>query len=74
MSPGSSSTTTRSGPTREPATSTSGKVSFGEPKLRQNADAILGAIKAAKPASLKGAYVKSGYLTTTMGPAIKTEI
>jgi large subunit ribosomal protein L1 len=51
-----------------------GKVSFGPEKLQQNADAILKSIKAAKPASLKGIYIKSAYISTTMGPSIKTDI
>lgn len=51
-----------------------GKVSFGPEKLVQNADAVLSSIRAAKPASLKGIYIKSAYLTTTMGPSIKLEV
>ncbi len=48
-----------------------GKVSFGADKLAQNANVVLSSIKSAKPASVKGTYVKSVYLTTTMGPSIK---
>lgn len=48
-----------------------GKVGFGADKLALNVNAVLAAIKAAKPASVKGAYVKSIYVTTTMGPSIK---
>ncbi|MBI2592479.1 50S ribosomal protein L1 [Candidatus Saccharibacteria bacterium] len=51
-----------------------GKVSFGPDKLRQNADAVLASIKAAKPSSLKGAYISSAYVTTTMGPSIKVAL
>ncbi len=47
-----------------------GKVSFGKDKLQDNAKAILESIKAAKPASVKGAYVQSVFVTTTMGPSI----
>jgi large subunit ribosomal protein L1 len=47
-----------------------GKVSFGAKKLEDNARAVLGSIKAAKPASLKGTYVEAIYVTTTMGPSI----
>lgn len=47
-----------------------GKVSFGKDKLHQNAQAVLASIKAAKPASLKGAYIRSMYVTTAMGPSI----
>lgn len=51
-----------------------GKVSFGPEKLSQNAQVVLGAIKAAKPASIKGVYIKSIYTSTTMGPSIPTEM
>ncbi|MBI3624219.1 50S ribosomal protein L1 [Candidatus Saccharibacteria bacterium] len=47
-----------------------GKVSFGQDKLTQNAQSILDSIKAAKPASLKGTYILSTFVTTTMGPSI----
>ena len=48
-----------------------GKVSFGPEKLKENVDAVFASIKSAKPASIKGNYVKSIHLTTTMGPSIK---
>ena len=48
-----------------------GKVSFGAGKLLENAEAFFGSLKAQKPASLKGSYVKSVYVTTTMGPSIQ---
>ncbi len=49
-----------------------GKVSFGAEKLTQNAEAVLSAIKAAKPASIKGGiFVKAIHLTTTMGPSVR---
>ncbi len=48
-----------------------GKVSFGADKLLQNAEAVMSSIRAAKPASLKGDYIKSVFVTTTMGPSIK---
>ncbi len=51
-----------------------GKVSFGAEKLGQNAQAVLASIRANKPASIKGAFVKTSYVTTTMGPSIKTEV
>ena len=50
-----------------------GKVSFGAEKLLQNANAFFESLKAQKPNSLKGTYVKSVYLTTTMGPSIAVE-
>ncbi len=48
-----------------------GKVSFSVTDLAKNAEAVLGAIKAAKPASLKGGYMVSTFVTTSMGPSIK---
>ena len=50
-----------------------GKVSFGVDKLMQNAEAFFESLKAQKPASLKGSYVKSVFVTTTMGPSIAVE-
>ena len=48
-----------------------GKVSFGPEKLKENLDAVFASIKAAKPASIKGNYVKAIHLTTAMGPSIR---
>ncbi len=50
-----------------------GKVSFGTEKLLANATAFLDSLRAQKPASLKGNYVKSTNITTTMGPGIKVD-
>ena len=47
-----------------------GKVSFGADKLNENVRAILSSIKSNKPASIKGSYVRSIFVTTTMGPSI----
>ena len=51
-----------------------GKVSFGEQKLKNNFDITYSSIRSAKPVSVKGVYIKSAYLTTTMGPSIKLEV
>lgn len=51
-----------------------GKVSFGTKKLSENIDAVVASIKQNKPASLKGTYVKSVALTTSMGPSIKVSV
>ena len=47
-----------------------GKVSFGTEKLLENYNTIMEAIIKAKPAAAKGQYIKSVYVTTTMGPGI----
>ena len=50
-----------------------GKVSFGVDKLLENAEAFFDSLKNQKPAPLKGSYVKSVFITTTMGPSIEIE-
>lgn len=50
-----------------------GKVSFGEAKLMENAKAFLDALNTAKPTTLKGGYILSLSLSTTMGPGVKVE-
>ena len=48
-----------------------GKASFGEAKIKENFDTLLGAIIKAKPAAAKGQYIKSCVVASTMGPGIK---
>ncbi len=48
-----------------------GKASFDATKLEENLKAFQTALEAAKPSTAKGAFVKSLYLTTTMGPSVK---
>ena len=48
-----------------------GKVSFCGSKLTENAKAILNSLKANKPSGLKCNYVRSIYVTTSMGPSIR---
>ena len=48
-----------------------GKVSFSEEQLVENLKAIMDAIVKAKPASLKGTYLKSITISSTMGPGVK---
>ena len=50
-----------------------GKVSFGTDKLLENANTFFDSLKSQKPASIKGQYVKSVFITTTMGPSIAIE-
>jgi large subunit ribosomal protein L1 len=51
-----------------------GKVSFEEQKLIDNLTAIMEAVVKAKPSGAKGQYVKSAYITTTMGPSVKLDV
>ena len=48
-----------------------GKASFTEEKLSENFQTLMGAIVKAKPSALKGTYMKSVVLTSTMGPGVK---
>jgi large subunit ribosomal protein L1 len=48
-----------------------GKASFTEEALRENFQTLIGAINKARPSALKGQYLKSVVLTSTMGPGIK---
>ena len=48
-----------------------GKVSFDEEKLVENLTALMEAVVKAKPSSAKGTYLKSLYLSTTMGPSVR---
>ena len=48
-----------------------GKASFSAEQIQENFEALMGAIVKAKPASLKGQYLKSVTLTSTMGPGVK---
>ena len=48
-----------------------GKASFSEEQLEQNFNALMDAIAMAKPSSVKGQYLKSITLATTMGPGVK---
>ena len=48
-----------------------GKVSFGAEKLGENLQTLMDAINKAKPAAAKGTYVRSLYLSSTMGPGVR---
>ena len=51
-----------------------GKASFTEKQLIENLDAFMATIIKAKPATVKGDYIKNIAITTTMGPGIKVLI
>ena len=48
-----------------------GKVSFTEEQLTENFNAVMGAIIKARPAAVKGAFLKSVVVSSTMGPGVK---
>ena len=50
-----------------------GKVSFSDADLLENLNAFVAAILRVKPATVKGDYVKSISIASTMGPGIKVE-
>ncbi len=51
-----------------------GKASFDEQKLTDNFQTLIDAIMKAKPSAVKGAYLKSVTLTSTMGPGVKLNV
>jgi large subunit ribosomal protein L1 len=51
-----------------------GKISFDKDKLLENLAVAIEAIAKAKPSGAKGQYIRSAYLTTSMGPGFKLDI
>ena len=51
-----------------------GKASFTQEQLEENFKAVMDAIMKAKPSALKGQYLKSISVTSTMGPGIKLNV
>ena len=51
-----------------------GKASFTEEQLADNFQTLMDAINKAKPSSLKGQYLKSVTLTSTMGPGVRLNV
>jgi len=51
-----------------------GKASFEARMLMDNLTALMEAVVKAKPSGAKGQYIKSAYITTTMGPGIKLDV
>ncbi len=50
-----------------------GKSSFDEGKLRDNIQSVADALNRARPNSAKGTYMKSTFVSTTMGPSIRVD-
>ena len=51
-----------------------GKISFDKKHLEENLEALIEAVKKAKPSSSKGVYIKNLSLSSTMGPGIKVSL
>jgi len=51
-----------------------GKVSFDAVKLSENAQALIGSVLKAKPATAKGRYLKSIVVSSTMGPGVHVDL
>lgn len=51
-----------------------GKISFDEYKLYENASRVIEAINEAKPASVKGKFIRSIFISLTMNPALKIAV
>jgi len=48
-----------------------GKISFTPEKIFENASCVIEAINEAKPASVKGKFVKSSYISVSMNPGLQ---
>ena len=51
-----------------------GKASFESQKLLENLTALVDAVVRAKPSGAKGQYIKSAFISTTMGPSVKLDL
>jgi large subunit ribosomal protein L1 len=51
-----------------------GKTSFSADALEENARSLITAVLRAKPAAAKGKYVRSAYLSSTMGPGVALDL
>ena len=51
-----------------------GKVSFTDEALKENFNALMDAIVKARPSAVKGQYLRSITLTSTMGPGVKVNV
>jgi large subunit ribosomal protein L1 len=50
-----------------------GKISFSADQLKDNASAVINAVRKAKPPAAKGKYVKSIYISSTMSPSVQID-
>ena len=51
-----------------------GKASFAEESLIENMAAVIDTINRLRPSAIKGPFVKTAHLTTTMGPSVPLDL
>ena len=51
-----------------------GKASFQEEALQENLASLIEMVMRARPAAIKGQFIRSAYLTSTMGPSVPLEV
>jgi len=51
-----------------------GKVSFEESQLLDNLSTLMDNVVRSRPSGIKGAYIRSAFITTTMGPSIQMDV
>ena len=51
-----------------------GKKSFADNKIKENFDSLLQAISKEKPSGIKGNFIQSAFLTSTMGVSFKLKL
>ncbi len=51
-----------------------GKISFPKDKLYENIATIVDVVLKSRPSSVKGAFIRTAFLTSTMGPSIKLDV
>jgi large subunit ribosomal protein L1 len=51
-----------------------GKVSFDDDKLLENLASVIETVMRARPSGAKGQFIRSAFLTTSMGPGIKLDL
>ena len=51
-----------------------GKVSFDEDQILDNLTSVMDSVVRSRPPSVKGQYIRSAFLTTSMGPSIRMDV
>lgn len=50
------------------------KISFDEEKIQENASCVIGALIEARPASVKGKFIKSAFISSSMNPGLRLAV